>query len=158
MKKILALLCVLVSFMLFTTGVHAQSDLIRFNSVMMKSVSSQLNEATDLTTTKENRAVLAALLVLEFQNQKPNDTFDYTSPIYVSKSGTIAAVSFNTSKGYVMVMYQMHPMTTHYAYCDTKNPQLVKATLEMISDRVWEVSLDLFIEKLSILVQQLQNQ
>lgn len=157
-KNYLVMSCIMLTFIMFVTGAHAQSDLIQFTSVMMKSVSSQINEATDLTTTTDNRAVLAALLTLEFKNQKPKDTIDFTSPIYVSTSGTIAAVSFNTSKGYVIVMYQMHPLSTLYGYCETKDPQMEKAILEMSSDRVWEVSFDLYLEKLNILVQQLQSQ
>ena len=131
------------------------SGLIVFKSKMMRSVSSQINSATDLTTTGTNRAVLAALLTLEFAAQRPDCTIDYTKPIYVGKSGTMASVMFCTSKGYVLVIYQMNPLSTSYGIVNEKNAAVAKASLALVSDDVWEVPLDLYTEKLTLLVDQL---
>ena len=129
---------------------------VQFDSKMMASVSSQIQEATDLTLTEDSRAVLAALLTLEFQVQEPDAQIDFESPIYVSKSGTMAAVSFNTLRGYVLVIYQMNPLTTYYSFADSSDSTFARAALEMSSDEVWDVSYDLYLEKLTAIVQQIQ--
>ena len=150
-------LVLLSIFLIFSVVASADVEKpIQFKSKMMDSVSSQLKEATDLTLTENNRAVLAALLTLEFQVQEPDIKIDFESPIYVGKSGTIASASFNTTKGYVLVLYQMHPLTTYYSFSDSKSSKMAEAALKMSSDDVWEVSYDLYLEKLTALVQQLQ--
>ena len=123
---------------------------------MMESVSSQLNEATDLTATGNNRAVLAALLTLEYQYQCPNNKIDYKKPILVSKSGTMAAVTFAIQDDYVMVVYQMHPLSTSYGYLGDDNPAMAKAALEMVSENVWTVPLNEYNKKLELLIQQIK--
>ena len=133
-------------------------EFVTFDNRMMKSVSSQIDEATDLTTTGNNRAILAALLTLEYQYQCPNNTIDYSKPILVSKSGTMAAVSFAIQGDYVMVIYQMHPLSTSYGYLGDDSAAMAKAALEMISDGVWTVPLDLYNTKLDLLIQQIQYQ
>ena len=130
---------------------------IQFKSKMMVSVSSQIREATDLTLTEDNRAVLAALLTLEYQVQEPNNKIDFTSPIFVAKFGTMASASFNTTKGYAIVIYQMNPLTTYYSYADSSDSRVAKAALEMSSDKVWEVPYDIYLEKLTALVQQISQ-
>ncbi len=132
------------------------NDIIQFDSKMMKSVSSQIKEATDLTTTEDNRAVLAALLTLEYQAQEPDNTVDPSLPIYVAKYGTMASVSFSTTKGYVLVIYQMNPLSTYYSIADSSDPQLALKALEMSSEEVWEVPYEKYLEKLTALVNQLQ--
>lgn len=127
-----------------------------FKSRMMDSVSSQINEATDLTISGTNRAVLAALLTLEFTHQCPDKKIDYTMPIYVSKSGTIAATVFAIQDDYVMVAYQMHPLTTTYGFLGGKDAAMAKKALQMISDNVWTVPLNEYNQKLELLVQQIQ--
>ncbi len=131
-------------------------EFVTFSNKMMKSVSSQINEATDLTTTGNNRAVLAALLTLEYQYQCPNNKIDYTKPILVSKNGTMAAVSFAIQGDYVMVIYQMHPLSTSYGYLGNDNSTMAKAALEMISENVWIVPLNEYNTKLELLIQQIQ--
>ena len=149
-------LIILFVFLLMIQPSFGENDLIQFDSKMMTSVSSQIQEATDLTLTEDSRAVLAALLTLEFQVQESDVKIDFSSPIYVSKSGTMAAVSFNTTKGYVIVIYQMNPLTTYYSFADSSDSTIAQAALEMSSDDVWEVTYDLYIEKLTALVQQIQ--
>ena len=123
---------------------------------MMKSVSSQINQATDLTTTGSSRAVLAALLTLEYQYQCPSSKIDYTKPIFVSKSGTMAAVVFAVQDDYVMVIYQMHPLSTSYCYLGDNNATMAKTALEMVSESVWTVPLNEYNKKLELLIQQIQ--
>jgi len=132
------------------------NELISFDNKMMKSVSSQINEATDLTTTSNNRAILAALLTLEYQYQCPGSRIDYTKPILVSKSGTMAATVFAVQDDYVMVIYQMHPLSTSYCYLGDDNAAMAKQALEMVSDNVWSVSLNEYTKKLELLIQQIQ--
>ena len=129
-------------------------EFVTFNPKMMKSVSSQISEATDLTMTGNNRAVLAALLTLEYQYQCPNKTIDFTKPILVSKSGTMAACAFAIQGDYVMVIFQMHPLGTSYGYLGDGNAPMAKAALEMISDDVWTVPLKEYNTKLEFLIQQ----
>ena len=156
MKKNTPFLLIILCMLLMIQPSFSENALIKFDSKMMSSVSSQINEATDLTLTEDYRAVLAALLTLEFQVQEPDIAIDFTSPIYASKSGTMAAVSFNTTRGYVLVIYQMNPLTTYYSFADSSDSAVAKAALEMSSDDVWEVSYQLYLEKLTLLVQQIQ--
>lgn len=135
------------------------SDEIRFfefKSKMMNSVSSQINEATDLTATASNRAVLAALLTLEYQAQCPDRVIDYSKPLLVAKSGTMATVVFAVQGDYVMVIFQMHPLSTSYGYLGDDNSAMAKAALEMISENVWTVPLNEYNAKLKLLIQQIQ--
>ena len=155
-KGISYLLIILCALLLMIQPSLGESDLIQFDSKMMTSVSSQIKEATDLTATEDSRAILAALLTLEFQVQDQDAKIDFTSPIYAAKSGTMAAVSFNTTKGYVLVIYQMNPLTTYYSFADSYDSIVAKKALMMSSDDVWEVPYDLYLEKLTALVQQIQ--
>jgi len=156
MKKGISYLLIVLSILLMIQPAFSEDAPIQFDSKMMTSVSSQIQEATDLTLTEDNRAVLAALLTLEFQVQEPDVKIDFASPIYASKSGTMAAVSFNTTRGYVLVIYQMNPLTTYYSFADSSDSSIAQAALEMSSDEVWEVPYDLYLEKLTALVQQIQ--
>lgn len=161
MKRLLAmvfLLC-LLSNVTFADISEAEntlfSDLITFKSIMMKSVSDQLSSATDLTTTNNNRAVLAALLSLEFANQRPDLKINYNQPIFVGKSGNMASVMFGTEMGYVMVVFKMHPLSTSYGISSIINATMAKSGLLMVSDNVWDVPINLYTEKLAILINQL---
>lgn len=157
MKKNISCFLIIVSvLLLLVQPALSENTPIQFESKMMASISSQIREATDLTLSEDTRAVLAALLTLEFQTQEPDVKIDFTSPIYVSKSGTMAAVSFNTTKGYVLVIYQMNPLTTYYSFADSSDSTIAKKALEISSDEVWEVTYDLYLEKLTALVQQIQ--
>ena len=129
-------------------------EFVTFNPKMMKSVSGQISEATDLTMTGNNRAILAALLTLEYQYQCPNKIIDFTKPILVSKSGTMAACAFAIQGDYVMAIFQMHPLGTSYGYLGDGNAPMAKAALEMISDDVWTVPLKEYNTKLELLIQQ----
>lgn len=111
-------------------------EYVTFNSKMMKSVSSQISEATDLTANGDSRAVLAALLTLEYQYQCPNNKIDFTKPILVSKSGTMAAAVFAIQDDYVIVIFQMHPLSTSYAYFGDNNSAMAREALEMVSENV----------------------
>lgn len=161
MKRLIVLLLIVcsISDIIFLDMSNAEalflSDLIEFDSKMMKSVSSQISSATDLTTTDSNRAILAALLTLEFACQRPDLQIDYSLPIYVGKSGTMASAMFCTEKGYVLVIYQKKPFSTSYGITNEKNANIAKRVLELASDDVWEVPLNLYNEKLALLVNQL---
>lgn len=157
MKKGVFMLIISFLLLLIIYPSFGENTPVQFDSKMMESVSSQIQEATDLTITEDSRAVLAALLTLEYQVQEPEIKIDFTSPIFVSKSGTMAAVSFNTMEGYVLVIYQMNPLTTYYSFADSSDSQIAKAALEMSSDEVWEVPYDLYLEKLTAIVQQISN-
>ena len=135
----------------------AISDPVEFQSKMMKSVAGQVKSAADLTVTEDNRAILAALLTLEFQVQQPDNTIDLTLPMYVTRSGDMAAAVFAVSNGYAMVVFQKQPLSTTYCILYDKDPKLVKASLEMISDDVWEVNFQKYTEKLSALVAQISK-
>ncbi len=155
MKKKVLFLLIISCLLLVAYPAFSENTPVQFDSKLLESVSSQIQEATDLTLKEDTRAVLAALLTLEFQVQEPDIKIDFTSPIYVSKSGTMAAASFNTAKGYALVIYQMNPLTTYYSFADSSDSRIAKAALEMSSDEVWEVSYDLYLEKLTALVQQI---
>ena len=133
----------------------AYSDLVVFESTMMESVSDQISSATDLTTTSTNRAVLAALLSLEFANQKPDFEIDYSLPIYVCKQGNIASVAIGGTKDYALVIFQMNPLSTSYGIFEGNDPATIKATLDTTNENVWQVSLDEYNEKLAGIVDQI---
>lgn len=155
----LAMIVVCVVFALSGAGgISAEaetSELVEFKSKMMQSVSSQINSASDLTTTEGNRAVLAALLTLEFTYQRPDYTIDYTQPIYVCKQGNLASVAFGGSDGYVLVIYQSDPLSTSYGFFTGRQPAIIRATLAATSDSVWTVAIDDYNEKLAALIGQL---
>ena len=155
-KRIVSLLLISILLLVIPNSLcESKGSPIQFDSKMMESVSSQIREATDLTLSEDSRAVLAALLTLEYQVQEPETKIDFTAPIFVSKSGTMAAASFNTTKGYVLVIYQMNPLTTYYSYADSSDSRIAKAALELSSDEVWVVPYDLYVEKLTALIQQI---
>ncbi len=131
------------------------SELVEFKSVMMESVSSQIHSASDLTTTENNRAALAAMLSLEFVNQRPDFTIDYLLPIYVCKQGNIAAVAPGGNEDYVLVIYQSDPLSTSYGILKGNNPNTIQATLEETSESVWKVSIDDYNENLLALIGQI---
>ena len=131
------------------------SEPIQFESILLKSFASQIKEASDLTLTENNRAILAAAMTLEYQVQEPDSKVDLTTPIYAARSGTMASVSFNTDKGYVLIIFQMNPLTTYYGFANSSDPQMAYGALLMSSDEVWEVPFDLFYEKLKLLVDQI---
>ena len=135
---------------------NSHSDLVEFRSTMMESVSSQINEATDLTITSDKRAILAALLSLEFVNQKTDFTIDYTLPIYACKQGKIASVAVGGEDNYALIIYQMNPLATSYGILYGNNPTVIRATLEATNESVWQVPINVYNEKLSELVSQLQ--
>lgn len=156
MKKRISIIFICFCLLLFIPSFSlGENTPVQFDSKLMVSVSSQIQEATDLTLTEDSRAVLAALLTLEYQVQQPDIKIDFASPIFVSKSGTMAAVSFNTTKGYVLVIYQMKPLTTYYSYAESSDSRIAKAALEISSDEVWEVPYDLYLEKLTAIVQRI---
>jgi len=164
MKRIIVLLVIVfsISNIIFWDRSNAEdifvSDLIEFNSKMMKSVSSQISSATDLTTTKDGRATLAALLTLEFKYQRPDLNIDFSLPIYVGEKGNMASVMFCTDIGYVLVIYEKIPFSTSYGISNGKNAVVAKLALETASDSVWEVPFTLYNEKLALIVDQLENQ
>ncbi len=134
------------------------SDAIVFKSKMMQSISDQLSSATQMTTTSGNRAVLAALLSLEYTNQVNSPYIDFTKPILVGKKDAIAAVAFCVGEYYVLVMYQAHPLYTAYFYLDTNSPSLVEATMSLTNDQYWKVSLSEYNVKMALLIKELENQ
>lgn len=131
------------------------SDLVEFKSKMMQSISDQIHSASDLTTSEDNRAILAALLSLEFANQRPDFTIDYLLPIYVCKQGDIAAVALGGEDDYALVIYQSDPLATCYGILKGNNPSTIQATLEVSNESVWKVSLDDYNEKLLALISQI---
>lgn len=162
---ILLILCLAIMFLplagVAETKIITSGDLIEFDSVFAKSISSQINDATDLTTTNKNRSVLAAFLVLEFQmlidkDTSSNITLDLASPIYVGKSGTMASVSFNTTKGYVLTIFQSNPLSTQYAFSGSSDSKLAKKALQMSSDSIWEVDSTDFVSALTDLIGAIQ--
>lgn len=132
------------------------SELVEFKSVMMESVSDQIHSASDLTTTENNRAILAALLTLEFAYQRPDYTIDYTQPIYVCKQGDLASVAFAGSDSYALVIYQSNPLSTSYGFFTGKQPSIIQATLTVTNESVWTVDIDDYNEKLVALIEQLE--
>ena len=157
-KKMVFLIILVVSTAMFTEAIGEAggfSELTEFKGKMMESVASQINSATDLTTTSGNRAILAALLSLEFTTQQPNFTIDYTLPIFACKQGNIAAVAVGGEEDYALIIFQMNPLSTSYGYLYGNDPATVKAALEATNESVWQVPLDEYNEKLAALVDQL---
>lgn len=132
------------------------SELVEFKSVMMESVSDQIHSASDLTATENNRAALAAMLSLEFANQRPDFTIDYLLPIYVCKQGDLAAVALGGEDDYALVIYQSDPLATCYGILKGDNPNTIQATLKATNESVWKVSIDDYNEKLLALIGQIE--
>lgn len=159
MKRIIC--AILVAFVLLSSisalanEVGDASALVEFESYMMESISSQINTAADLTITANNRAILAALLSLEFSMQKPDFTIDYSLPIYVCKQGNIAAVAIGGEDDYALIIYESKPLSTSYGMLYGNNPATVRTTLEISNESVWEVGLDEYNQKLAALIGQL---
>ena len=140
----------------FSEEITGFSELTPFKGKMMDSVASQLNSAVDLTTTSGNRAILAALLSLEFATQKTDFTIDYSLPIYVCKQDDIASVAVGGEEEYAVVIFQMNPLSTSYGFLYGNDPATVRTALEAANESVWQVPVDEYNEKLAALVAQLQ--
>ncbi len=130
-------------------------ELIPFNSRMIKSVSGQINSAVDLTSSADAKALLAALLSLEFFYQRPDMTIDATKTIYVGRKGSVVPAMFCTDRGYVAVFFEKSPFSTSYGLSTLKSASTAKQILTAASDQVWEVPLDKYNESLAALVDQL---
>lgn len=131
------------------------SELTEFKGKMMESVASQLSSASDMTTTSGNRAILAALLSLEFATQRPDFTIDYTLPIYVCKHGDIASLAVGGDEDYAVIIFQMNPLYTSYGFLHGNEPATVIAALKAANENLWQVPLEEYNEKLAALVSQL---
>lgn len=141
-----------------TSAIDYSGTPVEFDGVLSESIASQINNASDLTANTNSRALLAAFLVLEFQFLIQNDTTGNiklnidNAPIFVAKSGTMASVSFDTSKGYVLIIFQSNPLSTYYAFAGYSNSDMAKKALQMSSDSVWEVNLEDFISAFNSLM------
>ncbi len=164
MKKIVSVLLVIMILASFSNSAFAASkkkittsELTEFKSMMMKSVSSQVSYASDFTVDKDKRAVLAALLTLEYKYQDPDFEFDYSKPIYVSKAGKMASVTFFGTNGEcVAVIYQSKPLSTSYGYIYNATASNVKTVLNKTSDQVWKVEIKDYNKYLAALIEQLK--
>lgn len=160
MKKMLCL--ILMGTLLLTSVAFSEStdDMTEFQSIMMASVSSQIESAADLTTTAGNRATLAALLSLEFINQQPDFKFNYSQPIYVSVQGDLASVAFAGEEDYVLVLYQADPLFTSYGYLKgaASSPNLVKAAMMAAGESIWSVPYYEYSVKLAAVAAQISGQ
>ena len=134
------------------------SELTPFESLMMESVSSQINSAIDFTESADKRSILAALLTMEYKYQQQDFEFDLSLPMYVTKKGKMAAVCFAGQTNYIMVIYQSSPLSTSYGEIYCLNPSMVETVLKQISDSVWTVALSDYNRNLAILVDQIGSQ
>lgn len=158
MQKVVCLLLALILILgvsALAYGEEYSSELTEFKSYMMESISSQINSAADLTATANNRAILAALLSLEFSMQRGDFEIDYSLPIYACKNGKIASVAIGGKDDYAVIIYQSSPLSTSYGILYGNNPATVKASLEISNESVWEVGLDDYNTKLAALISQL---
>lgn len=156
MKRRIAILLmalILVSHHAFAAG--EMSGLTVFPNVMMDASADQLNEATDLTITENNRAILAAMLTLEYCNYAGTTAIVFSQPIFVGKKDTTASCAFAVGNDYIVVFFQMHPTSTSYGKIYDCNAGMARITMEMASDEVWPVGYDLYMEKLEAVVEQL---
>lgn len=159
---VLFFLCLSIAYMPlcgYAAGkIDTSGKAVEFKGVMSESIASQITAASDLTISAKNRSFLAAFLTLEFQllindDKTSNITLNLVSPIYVGKSGDMASVSFNTNKGYVLMIFQSKPLSTYYAFAGSSDSTSAKKALNQSSDQVWEVS----SEELATAVTQLMG-
>ncbi len=159
MKRIVTLLIMVTVLHLIPVSAFGEnsvfSDMTEFRGKMMESVASQLSSAADLTSTSGNRAILAALLSLEFVTQCPDFSIDYSLPIYACVQGDIAAIALGGEEDYALVIFQMNPLSTSYGFLYGNNPATVKVALDAANESVWQVPIDEYNEKLALLVEQL---
>ncbi|MBE5806767.1 MAG: hypothetical protein E7317_00285 [Clostridiales bacterium] len=155
MKRVLILVIVLSMSCMSAFAAEGMSDLKPFPNMMMDSVASQLNSATDLTIAEENRAILAALLTLEYCYYTNTNEIDYTQPIFVGKKDTTVSCAFATGDDYVVVFFQMNPTSTSYGKIYDCDSAMARVTMMMASDEVWPVAYDLYEEKLAAVIDQI---
>ena len=141
-----------------TKTTQTSGSLTKFNSIMMKSASSQVRQPTDFLLNDGNRAIIAALLTLEFQCQKPNVKIDFTNPIYVGKKDSSVFVVFSIGTKYVSVFYSFPPLTTAYGYIDAMTDSAIRNSLSIVSDTYYKVDMRKYNSVLQKLIKQLQNQ
>ena len=145
----------------YADKIITNGDLTKFDGKMTQSIASQIPSAASLTGTKDTRALLSAFLTLEFQmliekDKTSNISLDLTTPVYVGAQGDMASVSFNTNKGYVLIIFQSKPLSTHYAFSGSSNSEVARKALLASSDDVWEVKVEDLITQLALLMQAIQ--
>ena len=111
--------------------------------------------AADITADPEGRALLAALMTVEFTEQQPDVEIDTSKPIFVALMDDMAIVVFDTDQGYAQLFLQLDPLATCYGYIETHNAGAVQVDLEGSSEQVWELSEDEYYDALIDLATQL---
>ena len=131
------------------------TNLVFFDGKWTKNFISGYAAAADMTIEAENRALLAALMTVEFTEQEPKLNIDTEKPIFVASMEDMAVVAFDSDQGYVHIFLQLDPMAICYGFINTHDPDYMLVDLESTSDMVWQVTEDEYYEALIALATQL---
>ncbi len=131
------------------------TNLVFFQSRWVEQYMNNYASAADITADPEGRALLAALMTVEFTEQQPDVEIDTSKPIFVALMDDMAIVVFDTDQGYAQLFLQLDPLATCYGYIETHNAGAVQVDLEGSSEQVWELSEDEYYDALIDLATQL---
>ena len=136
------------------SGIH-YTNLVFFQSRWVAKYMQKYGSASEITADPDGRALLAALLTVEYTEQQPDVEIDTSKPIFVGKMDDMAIVAFDTDQGYAQLFLQMDPLATCYGYIETHNPDSVRVDLEGSTDQIWELTEDEYYDALIALATQL---
>ena len=136
------------------SGIH-YTNLVFFQSRWVAKYMQNYGSASEITEDPDGRALLAALLTVEYTEQQPDVEIDTSKPIFVGKMDDMAIVAFDTDQGYAQLFLQMDPLATCYGYIETHNPDSVRVDLEGSTDQIWELTEDEYYDALIALATQL---
>ncbi len=111
--------------------------------------------AAEMIQDEDGRALLAALMTVEFTEQQPDEEIDTERTIYVASMDEMAVVAFDSTRGYVRMFLQLDPLASCYGFVNTHDSIEMMMELESTSDQVWEVSEDEYYDALIALATQL---
>lgn len=138
------------------SGIH-YTNLVFFQSRWVAKYMQNYGSASEITADPDGRALLAALLTVEYTEQQPDVEIDTSKPIFVGKMDDMAIVAFDTDQGYAQLFLQMDPLATCYGYIETHNPDSVRVDLEGSTDQIWELTEDEYYDALIALATQLSE-
>ena len=131
------------------------SDLVFFQPRWTGPFMAGYSTASEIAMDPDGRALLAALMTVEFTDQVQDAEVDTEKPIYVGAMEDMTVVAFDTNKGYARIFLQLDPLATSYGYIQTHDAEAVRTDMESICDQVWDLNEDAYYDALIALAEEL---
>ena len=135
-------------------GIH-YTDLVFFQTRWTERFVKGYSSAAEMAGNPDSRALLAALMTVEFTDQQPEAEIDTEKPIFVAEMDDMAIVAFDSTQGYVQIFMQLDPLACCYGYIKSHDPDSVRMELDSTSSMIWQVSEDEYYDALISLATEL---